>query len=58
MFKIQARAAIVLGKIGDPQAIPVLEDLAATTTNQFTRRYVRAAIDEIANKDRPQRSRK
>lgn len=48
--KNQARAAMVLGEIGDVQALPVLEELRRSTDNGFLRPYVDRAIKTIKQK--------
>jgi len=44
-------AALVLGKIGDPRALPVLRELAETHPENYVRQTAARAIDEIQNRD-------
>jgi HEAT repeat protein len=47
VFRTQARAAMVLGQIGDSRALSALERLLHQTDNKFIVPYVEEAIDEI-----------
>ena len=48
--RIQLRATLVLGEIGDPRAVPALQRLQATTDNSFIAREASDAIDSIKNR--------
>jgi HEAT repeat protein len=47
VLRIRARAAMVLGEIGDPRALPVLEGLLSSSQDQILAPYVAAAINRI-----------
>ena len=51
---LTVEAARVLGRIGNPEAIPWLTDVQQNHYNQFTREQARAAIEKI-NKANPQK---
>ncbi|MFY9554506.1 MAG: hypothetical protein WAV20_24415 [Blastocatellia bacterium] len=55
LFHIQARAAMVLGQIGDPRALLPLEKLLRETDNKFTVYYVKEAVENIMRKSRAHR---
>ena len=52
IFKIQARSAIVLGRIGDARAIPKLQDIEESTNDGELRYFCRDAIKRIQEKKR------
>lgn len=45
--RIQLKAILVLGQIGDKRAIPALENIETSTENQFTREQAREAVQTI-----------
>lgn len=49
-LQIQVRAAMVLGRIGDDQALPALEKLQNTTDSEYLVRYVKEAEEKIKKK--------
>jgi HEAT repeat protein len=51
--RIQTRAIIVLGEIGDKRAVPVLSRMLveANGLDEFQKRYIREAIEKIESKD-------
>jgi HEAT repeat protein len=48
--RIELRATLVLGEIGDRRAIPALERLQSTSDNQFIQEQAREAIRKIQDK--------
>jgi hypothetical protein len=50
---IVARAAMVLGEIGDSRALPVLEEVLASNDAQSIRSYLETAINKIKEKNKP-----
>lgn len=51
IFRIQVRAVIVLGRIGDTRAIPMLQHLEEATSNGELRYFCRDAIKRIQEKN-------
>jgi HEAT repeat protein len=50
IYKLKARASMVLGEIRDIRALPVLENALSTTSDEFLKPYLEAAINKIRKK--------